>query len=269
MIEGTKKQQTYKLIIGSIDVNAARYVLVLPMAVNTASIFLMLPVLRLDLGWNRILNVIWLVLDLLFELVTEIIDYRIFEVEVDVDEDLSKSSKGRSMISTSGEALISSGFMMKFVQEHVCFVIIKQRKIVGNYRFDEIKETSNETKGSKSPLKNSTRCRRNMKILEDLIKKIKVVIHEYFWALEVVATAQCWSWPGLTSVIGYWSYRIYLASVVLFISVPGVSSYRIYANYGCVSFSMLTILDLDLYLDILDFNLDIMIFSLEIILDTS
>ncbi|GJU56808.1 hypothetical protein Tco_1234574, partial [Tanacetum coccineum] len=38
MIEGTKKQQTYKLIIGSIDVNAARYVLVLPMAVNTASL---------------------------------------------------------------------------------------------------------------------------------------------------------------------------------------------------------------------------------------
>ncbi|GJY64379.1 reverse transcriptase domain-containing protein [Tanacetum coccineum] len=45
MIEGTKKQQTYKLIIGSIDVNAARYILVLPMAVNTASlIFEVLPV---------------------------------------------------------------------------------------------------------------------------------------------------------------------------------------------------------------------------------
>ncbi|GJU29136.1 reverse transcriptase domain-containing protein [Tanacetum coccineum] len=44
----TKKQQTYKLIIGSIDVNAARYVLVLPMAVNTASLIfegrLVLPV---------------------------------------------------------------------------------------------------------------------------------------------------------------------------------------------------------------------------------
>ncbi|GJS00112.1 hypothetical protein Tco_0316620 [Tanacetum coccineum] len=38
MIEGTKKQQTYKLIIGSIDVNDARYVLVLPMAVNIASL---------------------------------------------------------------------------------------------------------------------------------------------------------------------------------------------------------------------------------------
>ncbi|GJX47701.1 hypothetical protein Tco_0272891 [Tanacetum coccineum] len=38
MIEGTKKQQTYKLIIESIDVNAARYVLVLLMAVNTASL---------------------------------------------------------------------------------------------------------------------------------------------------------------------------------------------------------------------------------------
>ncbi|GJR60741.1 hypothetical protein Tco_1502903 [Tanacetum coccineum] len=38
MIEGTKKQQTYKLIIGSIDVNATRYVLVLLMAVNTASL---------------------------------------------------------------------------------------------------------------------------------------------------------------------------------------------------------------------------------------
>ncbi|GJZ67427.1 uncharacterized mitochondrial protein-like protein, partial [Tanacetum coccineum] len=36
--EGTKKQQTYKLIIGSIDVNDAHYVLVLPMAVNTASL---------------------------------------------------------------------------------------------------------------------------------------------------------------------------------------------------------------------------------------
>ncbi|GKA83841.1 ribonuclease H-like domain-containing protein [Tanacetum coccineum] len=45
MIEGTKKQQTYKLIIGSIDVNVARYVLVLPMAVNTVSlIFEVLPV---------------------------------------------------------------------------------------------------------------------------------------------------------------------------------------------------------------------------------
>ncbi|GKA89423.1 hypothetical protein Tco_0811235 [Tanacetum coccineum] len=31
---------------------------------------------------------------------------------------------------------------------------------VGNYRFDETKETSNETKGSKSSLMNSTRCRR-------------------------------------------------------------------------------------------------------------
>ncbi|GJT81317.1 integrase, catalytic region, zinc finger, CCHC-type containing protein [Tanacetum coccineum] len=37
----------------------------------------------LDLDWNRILNVIWLVLDLLFELVTEIIDYYLFEVEVE------------------------------------------------------------------------------------------------------------------------------------------------------------------------------------------
>ncbi|GJY98602.1 hypothetical protein Tco_0516032, partial [Tanacetum coccineum] len=48
MIEGTKKQQTYKLIIGSIDVNAARYVLVLSMAVNTVSLIfegrLVLPV---------------------------------------------------------------------------------------------------------------------------------------------------------------------------------------------------------------------------------
>ncbi|GJY43359.1 putative reverse transcriptase domain-containing protein [Tanacetum coccineum] len=48
MIEGTKKQQTYKLIIGSIDVNAACYVLVLPMAVKTASLIfegrLVLPV---------------------------------------------------------------------------------------------------------------------------------------------------------------------------------------------------------------------------------
>ncbi|GJR34378.1 putative reverse transcriptase domain-containing protein [Tanacetum coccineum] len=38
MIEGTKKQLTYKLIIRSIDVNVACYVLVLPMAVNTASL---------------------------------------------------------------------------------------------------------------------------------------------------------------------------------------------------------------------------------------
>ncbi|GJY54141.1 hypothetical protein Tco_0445805 [Tanacetum coccineum] len=51
---------------------------------------------------------------------------------------------------------------------------IAKGKIVGNYRFDETKETSNETKGSKSSLKNSTRCRRNMKILEDLLKKIKI-----------------------------------------------------------------------------------------------
>ncbi|GJT88874.1 hypothetical protein Tco_1070591 [Tanacetum coccineum] len=63
MIEGTKKQQAYKLIIGSIDVNAARYVLVLPMAVNTASL--------------------------------------IFE--------------GRSMISTSGEALFK-GFMIGILE---------------------------------------------------------------------------------------------------------------------------------------------------------
>ncbi|GKD52107.1 hypothetical protein Tco_1281083 [Tanacetum coccineum] len=45
---------------------------------------------------------------------------------------------------------------------------------VGNYRFDETKEQKNETKGSKWSLKNSTRCRRNMKILEDLLKKIKI-----------------------------------------------------------------------------------------------
>ncbi|GKA73233.1 hypothetical protein Tco_0779449 [Tanacetum coccineum] len=36
MIEGTKKQQTYKLIIGSIDVNAAKGRLVLPVHVNAA-----------------------------------------------------------------------------------------------------------------------------------------------------------------------------------------------------------------------------------------
>ncbi|GJU74480.1 ribonuclease H-like domain-containing protein [Tanacetum coccineum] len=46
--KGTKKQHAYKLIIRSIDVNAARYVLVLPMAVNTASLIfkgrLVLPV---------------------------------------------------------------------------------------------------------------------------------------------------------------------------------------------------------------------------------
>ncbi|GJX78242.1 hypothetical protein Tco_0325053 [Tanacetum coccineum] len=47
-------------------------------------------------------------------------------------------------------------------------------EFVGNYMFDETKETSNETKGSKSSLKNSTRCRRNIKILEDLLKKIKI-----------------------------------------------------------------------------------------------
>ncbi|GJZ72700.1 putative ribonuclease H-like domain-containing protein, partial [Tanacetum coccineum] len=41
-------------------------------------------------------------------------------------------------------------------------------------KFDETKEQKNETKGSKSSLKNSTRCRRNMKILEDLLKKIKI-----------------------------------------------------------------------------------------------
>ncbi|GJY80300.1 hypothetical protein Tco_0493051 [Tanacetum coccineum] len=46
-------------------------------------------------------------------------------------------------------------------------------KIVGKYRFDETKETSNETKGSKSSLNNSTRCRRNMKILEDLLNEDK------------------------------------------------------------------------------------------------
>ncbi|GJX34679.1 chitinase 5-like protein [Tanacetum coccineum] len=42
MRQSTKKQQTYKLIIGSIDVNDARYVLVLPMAVNTASLLLLM-----------------------------------------------------------------------------------------------------------------------------------------------------------------------------------------------------------------------------------
>ncbi|GKD39913.1 hypothetical protein Tco_1260120 [Tanacetum coccineum] len=59
MIEGTKKQKTYKLIIGSIDVNVARYVLVLPMAVNIASL-------------------------IFEELVTEMIVYCLFEVEVEV-----------------------------------------------------------------------------------------------------------------------------------------------------------------------------------------
>ncbi|GJZ42856.1 retrovirus-related pol polyprotein from transposon TNT 1-94 [Tanacetum coccineum] len=41
-------------------------------------------------------------------------------------------------------------------------------------RFDETKEQKNETKGSKSSLKNFTRCRRNIKILEDFLKKIKI-----------------------------------------------------------------------------------------------
>ncbi|GJX50400.1 putative ribonuclease H-like domain-containing protein [Tanacetum coccineum] len=69
---------------------------------------------------------------------------------------------GRSMISTLGEALTSSGFMMKLVQEHACFIIIKYGKIVGNYRFDETKEQKNKTKGSKSSLKNSTRPMKNV-----------------------------------------------------------------------------------------------------------
>ncbi|GJX02001.1 retrovirus-related pol polyprotein from transposon TNT 1-94 [Tanacetum coccineum] len=51
--------------------------LVLPVHVNAAI------TKGLDIDWNRVLNVIWLVLDLLFELVTEIIDYHLFEVEVE------------------------------------------------------------------------------------------------------------------------------------------------------------------------------------------
>ncbi|GJX86554.1 hypothetical protein Tco_0337328 [Tanacetum coccineum] len=44
--------------------------------------------------------------------------------------------KGRSMISTSGEALISSGFMMKFVQEHENIKILEDllKKIEDNRR---------------------------------------------------------------------------------------------------------------------------------------
>ncbi|GKA12624.1 ribonuclease H-like domain-containing protein [Tanacetum coccineum] len=74
MIEGTKKQQTYKLIIRSIDVNVARYVLVLPMAVNTASLIfegrLVLPV-HVNAAITK-------------ELVTEMIVYCLFKVEVEV-----------------------------------------------------------------------------------------------------------------------------------------------------------------------------------------
>ncbi|GJX96557.1 RNA-directed DNA polymerase, eukaryota [Tanacetum coccineum] len=44
------------------------------------------------------------------------------------------------------------------------------KAIVGNYRFDETKETTNETKGSKSSLNNSTSWWR---IMEDLVKDIK------------------------------------------------------------------------------------------------
>ncbi|GJV44824.1 hypothetical protein Tco_1429360 [Tanacetum coccineum] len=42
-----------------------------------------------------------------------------------------KATIGRSMISTSGEALISSGFMMKFVQEHVVLGLRAPKAEVG------------------------------------------------------------------------------------------------------------------------------------------
>ncbi|GJS23154.1 ribonuclease H-like domain-containing protein [Tanacetum coccineum] len=71
-------------------------------------------------------------------------------------------------------------------------------KIVGNYRFDETKETSNETKVSKSSLKNSTRCRRNMKILTLFV--ILVGIKRLLDDLEVIA-AKNGNAPPITKVV--------------------------------------------------------------------
>ncbi|GJU05129.1 putative reverse transcriptase domain-containing protein [Tanacetum coccineum] len=50
----------------------------------------------------------------------------------------------------------------------LCLNVKSWLPCVGNYRFDETKETSNETKGSKSSLKNSTSWWR---IMEDLLPK--------------------------------------------------------------------------------------------------
>ncbi|GJV33820.1 putative ribonuclease H-like domain-containing protein [Tanacetum coccineum] len=77
-------------------------------------------------------------------------------VQIYVDDIIFESTKKE--LCTEFEKLMHKKFQMSSVR---------------NYRFDETKETSNETKGSKSPLKNSTRCRRNMKILEDLLNEDK------------------------------------------------------------------------------------------------
>ncbi|GJS26519.1 hypothetical protein Tco_0487139 [Tanacetum coccineum] len=53
----------------------------------------------LDLDWNRILNVIWLVLDLLFELVTKKIVYHLFEVEVEFHRRAWDCQRGLSLAS--------------------------------------------------------------------------------------------------------------------------------------------------------------------------
>ncbi|GKA89433.1 hypothetical protein Tco_0811245 [Tanacetum coccineum] len=77
-----------------------------------------------------------------------------------------------ALLSTAGHKLVLLGG--DFVIYNNYLLLDEKGKIVRTYRFDETKETSNEIKGSKSSLKNSTRCRRNMKILEDLLKKIKI-----------------------------------------------------------------------------------------------
>ncbi|GJX49844.1 reverse transcriptase domain-containing protein [Tanacetum coccineum] len=93
MIEGTKKQQTYKMIIGSIDVNAARYVLVLPMTVNNTA-------------------------SLIFEeLVTEMIVYCIFEVEVEVLGFIFLIVRNGGQFEYWKARLVVVGSTISFVQE--------------------------------------------------------------------------------------------------------------------------------------------------------
>ncbi|GJZ07987.1 MAK10-like protein [Tanacetum coccineum] len=97
--EGTKKQQTYQLIIRSIDVNAARYVLVLPMAVNTASLIfegrLVMPV-HVNAAITKVTTVELKPRSKLLIFTSPLLDY---------DKNGKKMLTGDDYISTSGEDL--------------------------------------------------------------------------------------------------------------------------------------------------------------------
>ncbi|GJR96851.1 hypothetical protein Tco_0269025 [Tanacetum coccineum] len=129
--------------------------LVLPVHVNAAI------TKGLDLGWNRILNVIWLVLDLLFELVTKKIDHHLFEVEVEFHR-LYDEVRARTLFVLSSS---NRGRLLGIID------LMRQK----NKRMKQ--KDQNRIKEFYKLVENYRRFGQRyqkMKILEDLLKKIKI-----------------------------------------------------------------------------------------------